>query len=293
MNSDEAEARVRAAFANGEDDSEALSALLDFHEMNKAIIGDRDREVADLTEQLNALGNEADAALTKVKEHEHEIERLQAVVADQALTIGALKDELGKLRDPKYGLQYATPTGFKPAWQINQEVEKLREEAQTARLALDVALKALQGYRDREDSVKNLVAAALDNDHMDDECEDCAELYGSAVIVRDFEIERRCEQCDGPESEHTPESHAFVKPGTATSFRYDDLSAFKPSPEFDAAIKKAMDRFHAWRCPKCGASGRVFWPAPELDLFTVETASTYRVSIVCSKGCAPEPGAAT
>jgi chromosome segregation ATPase len=95
MNSDEAEARVRAAVANGDDDTEALCALLDFYEQNAAIIQDRDRELADLQEQLNAVGNEADAAHTKAKELEH----------DNA---------------------------------------KLREEAQTARLPLDVALKEIE-----------------------------------------------------------------------------------------------------------------------------------------------------
>lgn len=49
-----------------------------------------------------------------------EIERLQRQV--DGMQQAAAK------KDPNYGLQYATPTGFKSAWRIDQEVEALRAE---------------------------------------------------------------------------------------------------------------------------------------------------------------------
>ena len=68
------------------------------------------------------------------------------------------------------------------------------------------------------------------------------------------------------------------------------LDAFKPSALYEAALKKAMDVFLAWRCPKCGATGRMVFRGPEYDSgFFLENANTLPVgSIVCSKGCANE-----
>lgn len=66
-----------------------------------------------------------------------EVERLQKVIADQALTIGTLKDEQARLT-------------LRLQWITGEEADrfaecgKLREEAQTARLALDVALKEVE-----------------------------------------------------------------------------------------------------------------------------------------------------
>jgi phage host-nuclease inhibitor protein Gam len=56
------------------------------------------REVRRLHEVVDHayLAHEAHFGAERVKHLESEIERLQAVVADQALTIGTLKDELGK-----------------------------------------------------------------------------------------------------------------------------------------------------------------------------------------------------
>lgn len=92
-----------------------------------------------------------------------EYERLQKVVADQALTIGTLKDEVGACRDSQRsdeerykraervidGLAFRMKlTPYEAAAQVGfgldhaPETFKLREEAQTSRLALDVALKA-------------------------------------------------------------------------------------------------------------------------------------------------------
>lgn len=94
-----------------------------------------------------------------------EAERLQAVVADQALTIGTLKDELGASRDSQRsdeerykraervidGLAFRMKlTPYEAAAQVGfgldhvPETFKLREEAQTARLALDVAMKEIE-----------------------------------------------------------------------------------------------------------------------------------------------------
>jgi hypothetical protein len=55
------------------------------------------------------------------------------------------------------------------------EVERLRAVEQRLRLFLD-----------REEHVKDLIDAVISSDHLDDKCEDCAQTYGAAVIVRDF-----------------------------------------------------------------------------------------------------------
>ncbi|HET8933175.1 MAG TPA: hypothetical protein VFN67_07050 [Polyangiales bacterium] len=79
-----------------------------------------------------------------------EIERLQKVVADQALTIGVLKDECARLQSAGKGL--CANCGF--ACSVVDETDKLREEAQTSRLALDVAMQALRWFEERDEQIK-------------------------------------------------------------------------------------------------------------------------------------------
>lgn len=62
MNSDEAERLVREMVEVGDESvyKPAVKALLEFHEMNKTIIGDRAREVKDLEEQLTSVAAEVE-----------------------------------------------------------------------------------------------------------------------------------------------------------------------------------------------------------------------------------------
>lgn len=69
-----------------------------------------------------------------------EIERLQRVVADQALTIGTLKDELGATAEA-LSHERDCSTG------LADELMRSEKEAQTARLALDVAMKEVAELR--------------------------------------------------------------------------------------------------------------------------------------------------
>ena len=69
-----------------------------------------------------------------------EIERLQKVVADQALTIGTLKDELGATTEA-LSHERDCSTG------LADELVRSEKEAQTARLALDVALREVEALR--------------------------------------------------------------------------------------------------------------------------------------------------
>jgi hypothetical protein len=68
-------------------------------------------------------------------------------------------------------------------------------------------------------------------------------------------------------------------------FKYD-FSKFKPSLEYEAALKKAMDQFHAWKCPKCGAPGHIRFDSFQGDGgFFLEKDRPHEYRITCSKGC--------
>lgn len=69
-----------------------------------------------------------------------EIERLQKVVADHALTIGTLKDELGATTEA-LAHERDCSTG------LADELVRSEKEAATARLALDVATKEIEALR--------------------------------------------------------------------------------------------------------------------------------------------------
>lgn len=157
MNSDEAEARVRAGVANGDDDTEALCALPDFYEQNVAIIHDQRRKRDDLQEQLDLSAAEVERLRAEQKLDGAEIERLQKVVADHALTIGTLKDELGATTEA-LAHERDCSTG------LADELVRSEKEAATARLALDVATKEVEAQKTSKDRAyreRNMLVAAL------------------------------------------------------------------------------------------------------------------------------------
>ena len=178
-----------------------------------------------------------------------EVERLQKVVADQALTIGCLKDDGARLV---------------------QRITDMGKEA-------DARNQKLKWFEDREAVARRVVDYAKSDWDTDS---NVLEYWKARRSLLEWEREHP--------KPHDPDE--LDKHLASQTFRYNDLSAFKPSPEFDAAIKKAMDQFHAWRCPKCGATGRMVFRGPEYDSgFFLENANTLPVgSIVCSKGCANE-----
>lgn len=93
-----------------------------------------------------------DRATSQQPRLREEIERLQQLVADQALTIGVLKDESGRVHAAYNFEGYQTELG------------RLREEAQTSRLALDVAMKEVEAQKESKDRAykeRNQLVAAL------------------------------------------------------------------------------------------------------------------------------------
>jgi len=120
MNSDEAERLVREMVEVGDESvyKPAIKALLEFHEMNKAIIGDRDREVKDQEEQLSAVAAE--------------VERLRA--------------ENAELRKAGKGL--CSNCGF--ACSIVDETEELKARLAWFEEALPHLLTAIEDYDDIE-----------------------------------------------------------------------------------------------------------------------------------------------
>ena len=78
-----------------------------------------------------------------------EVERLQKLVADQALTIGMLRDGLARERsvDADWKTTAATLRGQLAL--ANEDAKLRREEAQTSRLALDVATREVEQLRSR------------------------------------------------------------------------------------------------------------------------------------------------
>lgn len=130
-----------------------------------------------------AIDSMGDGLVAQAKE----IERLQKVVADHALTIGTLRDTNTTLRldleealKPKELFRAGWDDGIARLEKCGQEIDKLREETQTARLALDVALKEAAELREKIDGVGNvmsihgcLCACACDGTGHQEDCDLC------------------------------------------------------------------------------------------------------------------------
>ncbi len=180
--------------------------MSDFNDQDIATIMAAFRAVPDILEAVRALKPAPQEELRwsaaktlypntvrHVEQLEAEVERLQKLMADQALTIGALKDELGSWKRLAEEREEAHTQGYRECADLKKfEIEGLLVE--------NSKLKAeAKRFREREKDVQRVLNLA-DDDARYGGRQNASPLLQAIAAVRDFKV-----------SEHKPATNAELR----------------------------------------------------------------------------------